>query len=193
MVEYLRCSGTKCLDFQLNGEKNRKSVTPVEIPNFSLPPATDSPPLRIYLLNTNRRQCTVFGECLWHWLLQNINHHGSEHINWGAWWVFRAWIISSGCSDDLCNQRDVYFIIIGWKGLITSCIGWVHGERFKGAELGVAVNCRFLCCWCLCEMPFSRQSLLLTKIYKYPEVCFKGCRIRLLGQFLFSKIVRGSK
>ena len=44
MVEYLLHSGKKCLDFQANNKHNRKSGTPVEIQNSSLPPESDLSP-----------------------------------------------------------------------------------------------------------------------------------------------------
>ena len=56
----------------------------------------------------------------------------------------------------------------------------------------VTTNRRFLCCWWLCETPFSHQILLLTKINKYPEVCSTGCTIILWEQLLFSKILTDS-
>ena len=64
------------------------------------------------LLKTIRRQCTVFNKCLSHQPLQNITHHGSEHLNWGRWWLVWDLIISFGLSGILCNHKDVYFIFI---------------------------------------------------------------------------------
>ena len=69
------------------------------------------PPLR-YLLSTNIRQCTGFSECICHQPPQNITHCGSEHLNWGGWWLVWDLLISFRRYNDLCNHSEVYFIIM---------------------------------------------------------------------------------
>ena len=70
-------------------------------------------PFGLCLLNANKWKYTGFGECLCHQLLWNINNRGIGHLNWGAWWQFRALFVSFGRCDDLFNHRDVYFIVMG--------------------------------------------------------------------------------
>ena len=163
--------------FQVKNEQNRKLGTPAIIPNLSLTPAIKNPPHQISIINTNRRQFSVLCECLFHQKTRKITHQGNEHLNWAAWLLVWALLISFGCFDDLWNHMDVYFIVMGGQGPIAICIAWVHGEGFKGLEMCVADNCWRLRCWCLCEMPFYCQTLLLTEKYKYPEVFLKGCKI----------------
>ena len=79
-------------------------------------------PFQIYILNTNRRQFTSYGECLCHQPLQIISHRGSEQLNWGDWWLVWDVITSFGRSDDLYNHRYVYFIVMGGQVQIDSCI-----------------------------------------------------------------------
>ena len=93
-------------------QENLKWGTPIEIPNLSLPLAAYLPtPFRIYLLNTNRIQCTWFDYFLFLWPLWKITQCGSENLNWGFWCLVWSLIIIFGRSSDLCNHMDIYFII----------------------------------------------------------------------------------
>ena len=148
-----------------------------------------TPPFQRSLLNITRRLFTGFSECLCHQPLWKITHHGSGNLNLGAWWLVQDLLTSFGRSNNLYNHMDVYLILLGGQVTISSWILWVHGEVFKCAEIFVTVNRQFLSCWCLCEIYFPCQILLLTKKCKYPEVCFKGCKIHLWKQFLFSMSV----
>ena len=132
------------------------------------------PKFRRSLINTNRRQCNGFVECICHQPLQKITHRGSENLNWEAWCLVQDLLISFGRSGDLCNHRDFYFIFIGGLCPIARCIWWVHGEDFKSAKVCVTVDCRFWRCWCLSETPFSWKILLLTNKCKNHLLCFKG-------------------
>ena len=87
-----------------SGKRRSKSQIGDSCGNFEFVTATGGQPpfkFRIYLLNTNIRKCTGFGEYLCHRPLQNINHRGSEHLNWRAWWMVWSLFISFGRSGDL--------------------------------------------------------------------------------------------
>ena len=88
----------------------------------------------ISIINTNIKYCTGFGECLYHWPLQNTTHRGSEQLKWRSWWLVQALLAIFGRSDDLYNHRYFYFIVMGGQCAITSLILWVHGDVFKVAK-----------------------------------------------------------
>ena len=71
---------------------------------------------------------------------KNQSAYGREPPSTGVDAAVRDLLISFRRFNKLSNHMDVYFIIIRKQGMISSWIGWVHGEVFKGAELCVTVD-----------------------------------------------------
>ena len=116
MMEYLQLSGLKCLNFQANNKKNRKSKTYAAFLNFPLPLAADSP-RPILNISSIKQQLIVYRliGCLCHPPFQNITHCGSEHMDWTGWWLVWYSLTMFGRSNKLCSDIDVYFIVLGGR------------------------------------------------------------------------------
>ena len=164
----------KCLYFQANDKQNRKSKTPVAFLNCVL---------QRYLINTNSWQYTGFSDCLFQQYLQNISYCGCEHPNWWGWWLVWALLNIFGCSDNLCNDRYVYLVVLGGQGPISRCIVWFHDKVFKCSKRCDTVNLMFSCCYFLCETPFPCQIILLPKNCSMNRYVFKRVHNPFNGSF----------
>ena len=194
MMEYLQLSGTKCLDFQANNKKNRKSKTPVLFPNSPLPPGSQPPPPPFKITSQFQQKIVYRIQCLY------FPPTTPRHYSLWYWTPQMGELVAGSVSAHPFRmlwrpqQQQVCLIFfLGRAGLIVSWILWVHGEFFKDSEMCIIINHRFSCCLCLCETPFPRKIVLIPKKCKYEEVCFKGCTIRFWEQFLISTEVRGTK
>ena len=87
MMEYLQLSGLKCLDFQSNNKKNRKSKTYVAYLNCPLPMADDPPPPPLWNISSKYQQLIVYRL---HWLSlppRPVKMFTTTVSNVLEWWV----------------------------------------------------------------------------------------------------------